>query len=93
VKTPGDPFVGFPSLPLVPARTVEANAAPDAGGTLVPDGAVVDDLGETFTCTADLQEIDTVRRVRFEGRELWLLDRWIWNTGHSFVGDVLVPAP
>ncbi len=90
VKSGGDPLKAYAYLPGQPARNLEE----DAGGSLVPDGTVVDDLGDSFTCAQEGAEIDTVEKVRFGGRDVWLLSSWAASTGHSFVGeDVLVPAP
>jgi hypothetical protein len=82
-------LIAFAAMPTTPARALVA----DDAGALVAPGTVVDDLGETFTCGTP-GEIDTVRKVRTGGRDVWLLDHWAFDTGRSFVGaDSLEPAP
>jgi hypothetical protein len=89
-KTRGLELQAFAELPTVPARWVE----PLTGPTMIADGTLVDDLGETFSCGDGNNESDVVRKVRLNGRIFWLLASWAWNTGHNYVGeDVLVPAP
>jgi hypothetical protein len=89
VATRGDALQAFSSLPITPARLLEAGPT----SVLAPDGTLVEDLGETFTCGLDQTEVDTVRKVRLQGRTVWLLADWTYDTGHNFVGDTpLVPA-
>jgi len=82
VRTRGEPLAGFTTLPGSPARLLGAEGA----AASIPDGARLEDLGDRFVC-ADGSEADTLRRVRFAGRPLWVVQSWMWNTGHSFVGD------
>jgi hypothetical protein len=89
VVSRGDALQAFDTLPNTPARQLDT--AP--GALLVTDGSVVEDLGETFACGDGASESDVLRRVRVQGRSVWLLASWTWNTGHDFVGeDVLVPV-
>jgi hypothetical protein len=89
VATRGDQLQAFSSLPTMPARLV----ASDATSATVADGTIVEDLGESFTCGLNQAEVDTVRKVKLDGHAVWLLADWVYDTGHSFVGDtVLVPA-
>lgn len=88
VASRSDGVQAFSSLPTGPVRLVDAGPA----SVLVPDGTVVEDLGETFTCGLDQTEVDTVRKVKLNGRAVWMLADWTYDTGHSFVGDTpLVP--
>jgi len=82
VTSSGDPLVAFPTLPTQPARNVDA----PKGAAHAPTGTVVVDEGETFTCGVG-SEADTVRRVRMDGKEAWLVASWSANTGRSWVGD------
>ena len=89
-KAFGDPLRAFASMPAEPAR----DADEDTSVASIPDGTVVDDLGESFTCGLSAGEVDTVEKVRFQGREVWVLSGWMFDTGHSYVGtDTLVAAP
>lgn len=90
VNTRGDGLTAFPSLPVGPARQIE----PPPAAKLLNDGTLVEDLGDTFTCGLSSAEVDTVRRVRAGNATVWLLDHWVYDTGHNFVGDdLLVAAP
>lgn len=86
VATRGDALLAFAALPTVPARAIEGSATSQQ----VPDGTIVEDLGETFICGLDQTEVDTVRKVRLQGRTIWLLADWTYDTGHNFVGDTLL---
>jgi hypothetical protein len=87
VKTRDEPLPAFVSIPTRPARAEDSTATPVASGTLV------EDLGDRFTCSQG-GETDTLRKVRVDGAVVWLLEEWTWDTGHNFVGEVLlVPAP
>lgn len=89
VATRGDGLAAFSSMPTAPARIIY----PEANAAQLPDGTTVEDLGETFTCGLNQTEVDTVRKVRFQGRAVWLLSDWVYDTGHNFVGDTpLVPV-
>ena len=89
VASRGDDLQAFSSLPTSPARLIEG----DPTFVHVPNGTIVEDLGELFTCGLDQTEVDTVRKVRLNGRSMWLLAEWVYDTGHNFVGDtLLVPA-
>jgi hypothetical protein len=91
VNNRGAALVAFASMPTTPARLLTA-ANTD---TLVQDGALVEALGETFTCGLDANEVDTVRKVRLGKRTVWHLTNWTYYTGHNFVGEdhLLVPVP
>lgn len=89
VATRGDALTAFTRMPTEPARFIE----PQANAVQLPDGTIVEDLGESFTCGLNQTEVDTVRKVRFQDRTFWLLADWTYDTGHNFVGDTpLVPA-
>lgn len=84
---------GLPAYATIPPRPVR-NLDADTGGTLVPDGTIVENLGDTFVCALDTAEIDTLRKIRADGHDVWMLSTWRSSTGHSYVGeDVLLPAP
>jgi hypothetical protein len=91
VKNRGYPLIAFASMPTTPARLLDAGST----DSLVPDGTLVFDLGETFTCGLDINEVDTVKKVQIAGRTAWVLMKWTYNTGHNFVGEdrLLVPEP
>lgn len=88
VATRGDALTAFTSMPTEPARFIE----PEANAAQFPDGTIVEDLGESFTCGLDQTEVDTVRKVRFQDRTFWLLADWTYDTGHNFVGDTPLVA-
>lgn len=89
VATRGDGLAAFSSMPTEPARFID----PEPNAAQLLDGTIVEDLGETFTCGLNQTEVDTVRKVRFQGRAFWLLSDWVYDTGHNFVGDTpLVPV-
>ena len=90
VENRGDDLEAFASLPTGPARFIDANPT----AARVPNGTIVEDLGESFTCGLNQTEVDTVRKVRFNGAPIWLLADWTYDTGHNFVGEtLLVPVP
>jgi hypothetical protein len=88
VASRSDGLLVFSALPTEPARFI----SPGPTSVVLPDGTIVEDWGETFTCGLDQAEVDTVRKVKVQGRVVWLLADWTYDTGHSFVGDApLVP--
>jgi hypothetical protein len=86
VVSRGQTLVAFETLPSSPARLIELPQP----HVEVKDGTVVEDLGESFTCALDLNESDTIRKIRWDGRSVWILSDWLYNTGHNFVGDTLL---
>lgn len=86
VENRGDDLEAFASLPTGPARFLDANPS----ATRVPNGTIVEDLGESFTCGLNQTEVDTVRKVRLNGAPIWLLADWTYDTGHNFVGETLL---
>lgn len=86
VENRGDDLEAFASLPTSPARFIDANPS----ATRVPNGTIVEDLGESFTCGLNQTEVDTVRKVRLNGAAVWLLADWTYDTGHNFVGETLL---
>ena len=87
VETRTEGVPAFLALPTQPARNEEPTAP------LVPNGTVVEDVGDAFTCSF-AGETDTVRKVRVKGRVVWLLSEWTWFTGRSYIGEELLrPLP
>jgi hypothetical protein len=91
INNRGYPLIAFASMPITPARLLDAGSA----DSFVPDKTLVFDLGETFTCGLDVNEVDTVRKVQLGGRTVWVLMNWTYNTGHNFVGEdrLLIAEP
>ncbi|HET9934004.1 MAG TPA: hypothetical protein VFQ35_25045 [Polyangiaceae bacterium] len=87
VETRSEGVPAFIALPNKPGRSEEPTAP------LVPDGTIVEDMGDAFTCSL-YGETDTVRKVRVNGKVIWLLAEWTWFTGHNYVGELLLrPVP
>lgn len=86
IENRGDDLEAFSTLPTEPVRFMAANPS----ATRVPNGTIVEDLGESFTCGLNQTEVDTVRKVRLNGAPIWLLADWTYDTGHNFVGETLL---